>query len=261
MPTLLSLRTLAASLVLLNAFLCPANAKADNLPQAIQLVKPAVVGIGTLMQMRSPPAIFRGTGFVVGDGLHVITNAHVVSQPLDLENKESYIVMMGEGNNVVARAAKRVAVDDQHDLALLQIGGTPLPTVSFGDSDTVKEGQSAAFTGYPIGTVLGLHAVTHRATVSALTPIVIPAPSSQKLDIATLKMLRTPYDVFQLDGTAYPGNSGSPLYDAESGRVIGIVNMVFVKETKESVLTKPSGISYAIPANFIRALMQRFGLH
>jgi S1-C subfamily serine protease len=63
--------------------------------------------------------------------------------------------------------------------------------------------------------------------------------------------------VFQLDGTAYPGNSGSPVYHAETGAVIGIVNSVFVKGTKESALTQPSGITYAIPAQKLKDLLDR----
>jgi len=70
-----------------------------------------------------------------------------------------------------------------------------------------------------------------------------------------LKTLQTPYDVFQLDATAYPGNSGSPLYAIDSGKVIGIINKVFVQGSKENALTHPSGISYAIPAEHIKALL------
>jgi S1-C subfamily serine protease len=58
-----------------------------------------------------------------------------------------------------------------------------------------------------------------------------------------------------LDGTAYPGNSGSPLYDPKSGRVIGIINMVIVKEGRENVLAKPSGIAFAIPINYLTQLL------
>ena len=65
------------------------------------------------------------------------------------------------------------------------------------------------------------------------------------------------YSVFQLDATAYPGNSGSPVYDVASGEVVGIVNSVFVKGTKESALSAPSGITYAIPASKLIDLLQR----
>lgn len=46
-------------------------------------------------------------------------------------------------------------------------------------------------------------------------------------------------------------NSGSPVYDLESGEVLGIINMVLVKAGKESVLAQPSGISYAIPVSHL----------
>ena len=59
-----------------------------------------------------------------------------------------------------------------------------------------------------------------------------------------------------LDATAYPGNSGSPVYDPESGDVLGIINMVFVKGTKETALTQPSGVTYAIPASHLRELLK-----
>ena len=65
------------------------------------------------------------------------------------------------------------------------------------------------------------------------------------------------FPVFQLDATAYPGSSGSPLYDAETGVVIGIVNMVLVKGTKESALSQPSGITYAVPSRHLKSLIDR----
>ena len=40
------------------------------------------------------------------------------------------------------------------------------------------------------------------------------------------------------------------------GEVVGIINMVFVKESKESTLSKPSGISFAIPSQFLRDLLR-----
>jgi S1-C subfamily serine protease len=63
--------------------------------------------------------------------------------------------------------------------------------------------------------------------------------------------------VFQLDATAYPGNSGSPIYDADTGEVLGIINMVLVKSTREAALSQPSGITYAIPVRHLRALLDR----
>ena len=63
-------------------------ADGNSLPDTIEKVKPAVVAIGTFQKTRRPPSIFRGTGFVVADGLHVVTNAHVLPEKLDFEKRE-----------------------------------------------------------------------------------------------------------------------------------------------------------------------------
>ena len=72
-----------------------------------------------------------------------------------------------------------------------------------------------------------------------------------------LRQLQQPFLIYQLDGTAYPGNSGSPVYSVVDGTVVAVINMVYVKQTKESVLSNPSGISYAIPSRHLRALLAR----
>jgi serine protease Do len=92
--------------------------------------------------------------------------------------------------------------------------------------------------------------------VSVITPFARPANTSKTLTADQLRRIRNPFNVFQLDATAYPGNSGSPVYEPDTGRVIGVINSVFVKEGKESMLAKPTGISYAIPVNYVKALLQ-----
>jgi len=156
------------------------------------------------------------------------------------------------------RAARRIAEDAEHDLVVLAIEGSPLPALEVGDSSRVREGSALFFTGFPIGAVLGPHPATHRALVASITPIAIPQARSAQLKAATVKRLAAgPLAVFQLDATAYPGNSGSPLYDGQTGTVFGVINMVLVKATKESALAQPSGISYAIPAEHLRALLEK----
>jgi hypothetical protein len=46
------------------------------------------------------------------------------------------------------------------------------------------------------------------------------------------------------------------LFNPANGTVLGIINMGLVKGTKESAITSPSGITYAVPAQFIHALLQ-----
>ena len=88
-----------------------------------------------------------------------------------------------------------------------------------------------------------------------MTPVAIPASNARQLNLATLKRLKKPYFVYQLDATAYPGNSGSPVYNPDTGEVVGIINKVFVKQSKEAVLSNPSGITYAIPSEYLKTLL------
>ncbi|MDC8756873.1 S1 family peptidase [Janthinobacterium fluminis] len=248
------MKTAAALLFLAAA----APAGADQLARVIESVKPSIVGIGSFQKTRSPALIFVGTGFVVGDGLTVLTAAHVVQKTLDIENRETLGILVGQGDTAQFRSGVVTAVDKEHDLAQLRVVGAALPALQLGDSAKVQEGQAMAFTGFPLGVILGLHHVTHRATVSAITPVIMPPQSAQKLDAKLLKPLQKPvYSVFQLDGTAYPGSSGSPLYDPDTGLVYGVINMVYVKGLKEAAISAPSGITYAIPGNFIRELLPR----
>jgi S1-C subfamily serine protease len=235
-----------------------APATGADLTAVIPLVKRSVVGVGTFERTRSPASVFFGTGFVVGDGLSVITNAHVVPDKLDEARMEQLGIVIADGDMVRFRPAQLVARDTEHDLAHLRLSGTPLPALKLGDSDAVPEGQPLAFTGYPLGMVLGLHAATHRANLAAITPVVMPSLNSRKLDARQVSQLqRTSFDIFQLDGTAYPGNSGSPVYDPGSGEVWGVINAVFVKGLKENAITNPSGITYAVPIKYVKNLMQQ----
>ena len=236
------------------------GADSTSLPDTIEKIKPAIVAVGTHQKTRRPPAVFLGTGFVIGNGLYIVTNAHVVPAKVDSEKRESIAVFVGKGELADIREATKLAEDPDHDLALLRITGPPLPALKLGDSSRVREGESYAFTGFPIGMVLGLHPVTHRGTISAITPIAIPQLSAQQLEKTVIKRLVAPYNIFQLDATAYPGNSGSPLYDPSTGEVVAILNKVFVQESKESLLQKPSGISYAIPINYLRELLRKAGI-
>ena len=236
------------------------SAETGALPDTVDKIKPAVVAVGTYQKTRRPPAIFRGTGFVITNGLYVVTNAHVLPDKIDADKKEYVAVFAGQGEVPDVREATEVAADPDHDLAVLRITGHPLPALALGDSNRVREGESYAFTGFPIGMVFGLHPVTHRGIISAITPIVIPQLSGQQLEKKVLARLRSPYDVFQLDATAYPGNSGSPLYDPATGQVVGILNKAFIQSTKESAIEKPSGISYAVPINSLRELLKKVGI-
>ncbi len=226
-----------------------------DLVQTLAKVKPAIVGVGSVLPTRNPALIFSGTGFVVGDGFTVVTNVHVLPSVIDEAQKEQLAVITGTALHPDVRPARVVARDLEHDIAILRLAGAPLPALMLGDSSTVQEGATMAFTGLPLGMVLGFTPATHRGIVAAITPYVSPAYNSKQLNAKTIRRLSRPFDVFQLDAIAYPGNSGSPMYDPETGVVYGVLNSVFVKESKENLLKQPSGITFIIPGNYIRALL------
>ncbi|HNA28946.1 MAG TPA: S1C family serine protease, partial [Thiobacillaceae bacterium] len=87
-----------------------------------------------------------------------------------------------------------------------------------------------------------------------------PPPATKNLTASLIKRADSSFDIFQLDATAFPGNSGSPLYDGDTGEVIGVINSVFVKGAKENILKDPSGIAYAIPTRYVQALFAQTGL-
>jgi S1-C subfamily serine protease len=241
-------------------FVSNAKARGDGLAETIQKIKPSIVAVGTFMPTRSPRASFRGTGFVVGDGSLIVTNAHVLPDSLNIEKLEKLAVFIRTGKQSQMTVVKELVVDTKHDIAILKLLKGRMPPLALGDASLVREGLSFAFTGYPIGMVLGLFPVTHQGIISAITPMAIPMLKSRQLNAKLMKRLREPYDVYQLDATAYPGNSGSPLYHIETGDVVGVINKVFVKESKETLLSRPSGITYAIPIQHVKQLLVSKGL-
>jgi S1-C subfamily serine protease len=232
----------------------PATAE---LSASIGRVKPSIVMVGSHHPSSSPQFSLYGTGFAVAGGF-VVTNAHVVSAARNSPEGSSLAVRTTSGNGDAGpvRIAKLHASDPTHDLAVLTVEGSPLTGLEIGDSEAVREGMDVAFTGFPIGAALGYSPVTHRGIVSAITSIAPPSVSAQGLNERAIRAIKAgPFPVFQLDATAYPGNSGGPLFDPRNGTVVGIINMVFVKSSKESALSQPSGITYAIPARYLAAML------
>jgi serine protease Do len=237
--------------------LFPSLPAAADVADTLQTVKPAVVGVGTYNPTGSPRANLQGTGFAVLDGRTIVSCAHIFSKLLDSEKNETYAIFIGRDRQVTVRPARLIATDKAHDLALLKIEGEALPVLKLGDSSHVREGTQLYFTGYPIGSVLGLNPSTHRAGLAAIIPIFTPVAAAAQLNARTLKQANEPYEVFELDAVAYPGNSGSPVWNPESGEVLGVVNSVYVKGAKEAALSAPSGISYAIPVKYVHRLLEQ----
>jgi serine protease Do len=227
--------------------------QAQSLPESIKQIKPAIVGIAIYAPIESSVPQILGTGFVVGNGKYIVTNYHVVSKELDPTIVQHFVALSGTGPNPALHKMKIVAIDPVHDIAILSIDKT-LPALKLASDSLVDPGTSIFFTGFPIGAVLGLYPATHQGIIAAVTPDVNPASNANQLTLQMLDRLKTPFLIYQLDATAYPGNSGSPVFNRNNNEVVAIINKVFVSEGKESALTNPSGISYAIPIRDLRKL-------
>jgi S1-C subfamily serine protease len=236
----------------------PAQAKLEEL---IVKAKPSVVAVGVFNPTASPRFGFRGTGFVVGNGNLVVTNRHVLPDVIPPGGTEGGLAVvaprLGESEGAGVRPATVLGMSREHDLALLRIDGAPLPALPLSEAARAREGAAIAIIGFPIGGALGFTPVTHRGIVASITAIALPAPTSQSLGNQAINRLRQgSFDIYQLDATAYPGNSGGPVLDIESGQVIAVINMVLVKGSRENAISHPSGISYAIPVRFVHELMK-----
>lgn len=233
-----------------------------DLADTITRIKPSIVAVGSFSKTDNPQFVFRGTGFIVGNGQLVATNAHVVPEMLNQDAEMRVLAMQYRTENAGTsrfhvRPVQLIAKDPEHDLAILKFTGPALPALSIKSSTDMREGQNIAFTGFPIGGALGYSPVTHQGSIAAITPIALPGSSSKTLNARVLRQLKNGlFNIFQLDATAYPGSSGSPVYLPETGEIIGVINMVMLKSTREAALSNPSGISYALPANLLLELLQ-----
>lgn len=173
----------------------------------------------------------RGTGFVIDGSGNVVTNEHVV------HGGSRFQVILSNGEK---REAKLVGSDPLSDLAVVRMEGDPLSTVSFGDSDTLQQGQPVLAIGSPLGDFTG---TVTSGIISALDrdfPTDVSGGASEGIYT----------DLIQHDAAINPGNSGGPLFDL-AGRVIG-VNTLGIPEERG---TPVQGLFFAIPSNHVARIV------
>jgi putative serine protease PepD len=166
-----------------------------------------------------------GTGFVLDDEGHVVTNAHVVDDAQTVE------VAFAEGGQEQGQV---IATDRSTDLAVLQVDldGHDVDPLQLDSSADVRVGDDV----YAIGNPFGLERSFTAGIVSAVNRQ-IQAPNGFTID-----------DAIQTDAPVNQGNSGGPLLDAD-GNVIGVVSQI-ASETGGNV-----GIGYAVPSDTVRTVV------
>jgi len=116
--------------------------------QVAAKASPAVVtitssSVNTRFGPFSVPATGVGSGFVFDSNGYILTNWHVV------EGGGTLTVALKDGRQLPARV---VASDPDHDLAVVRVDGTNLPSVQIGSSADLQIGQLVVALGSPLGT-------------------------------------------------------------------------------------------------------------
>ncbi len=181
--------------------------------------------------------VAQGSGFVIDNDGHIVTNQHVVSDGGDIE------VDFSSGEKAYATL---VGTDLDSDLAVLKVDVpsdqlTPLP---LGDSDNVLVGDTVVAIGNPFG-------LSGTMTVGVVSAV------GRTLESEHAAPGGTPFtagDIIQTDAAINPGNSGGPLIDLQ-GEVIGVNRAIRTNSTNATGSPLNSGIGFAVPINIVRRVV------
>jgi S1-C subfamily serine protease len=197
----------------------------DDVIAAIGKVESSVVNINTIRFERDAflhvhPARGLGSGFIIDDRGHILTNHHITAGSREIE------VALTDGR---AFEGKLVGSDPANDLAVVKIDAHDLPLAELGNSSELRVGQTVIAIGNPFGLVGGPSVTV--GVVSALNRHILAE--------------RVYENLIQTDASINPGNSGGPLLDL-TGKVVGI---------NTAHIPGAQGIGFAIPINTAKAVL------
>ncbi len=172
-----------------------------------------------------------GSGFVVDNKGHILTNNHVVAAAA---NGAKIQVVLSNGE---IEDATIVGRDVSYDLAVLRLERTDLPPLRLGRSGDVVVGDQVIAVGAP----LGLDQTVTSGIVSALNRPVSPGADDEGTYI----------NAIQTDAAINPGNSGGPLLDLQ-GQVIGVNSAIARVPGSGSSTGGNIGLGFAIPSDQAR---------
>ncbi len=159
-----------------------------------------------------------GTGFIIDDEGHILTNHHVI------EGAERIAVKLSDGRSL---RADLIGSDPETDIALIRVQTeTKLPHATLGDSDELRVGEWVCAIGNPL-------AYEHTVTVGVVSFI------GRKLFDMNLD------NYIQTDAAINFGNSGGPLINAR-GEVVGI---------NSAISRQASSIGFAVPINQAKMIL------
>ena len=204
----------------------------DNIPQnggmSLQDIYtqniPSVVSI----TCQSSHSASSGTGVILSADGYIVTNAHVV------ENSSAISVQLTDDRIFNARL---VGCDDISDLAVLRIDCTDLTPAQFGDSSTLRVGDTVVAIGDPLGAAF--RGTYTNGIVSAINR-----------DVDTNGRTMT---LIQTNAALNSGNSGGPLINCY-GQVIGINTMKIGTFTDTAGV---EGLGFAIPSTQVKEIVDQ----
>jgi serine protease Do len=198
----------------------------DLIVNAVQNSSKAVVNIASVRIVQDQlyrvfPAEGVGSGVIIDERCHVLTNNHVVEEARKLK------ITLTDGRVFNGRVK---GTDEATDLAVVQLDSTEtLPFATLGNSDNLKIGQIVIAIGNPFG-------LTGGPTVTA--GIVSSLNRKIQFDKGVLELIQT-------DAAINPGNSGGPLLDT-NGQVIAI---------NTAKMPYAHRIGFAVPINIAKSVV------
>ncbi|MBB1261352.1 S1C family serine protease, partial [Streptomyces alkaliterrae] len=201
---------------------------ADSVAGIASATLPGVV----TLHVRGAGAQGTGTGFVLDDRGHILTNHHVVSPAA---RGGRIVVTFNSGERVNGRL---VGGDGGYDLAVVKVDGVsglrPLP---LGNSDSVRVGDPVVAIGSPFD----LAGTVTTGIISAKERPITAGGRGADTDVSYVNALQT-------DAPINPGNSGGPLVDTK-GRVIGVNSAIRSGRGADDGQAGSVGLGFAIPVN------------
>ncbi|MFI1280269.1 S1C family serine protease [Streptomyces sp. NPDC020858] len=211
----------------------PQSAVADQgrAPESVAgIAATALPGVVTL-HVRGEKGSGTGTGFVLDQQGHILTNNHVVADAREIA------VTFSTGESVTAQLVGR---DSGYDLAVVKVSGVRgLRPLSLGNSENVKVGDPVVAIGAPFDLS---NTVTAGIISATGRPVTAGGDKGDGSDISYV-------DALQTDAPINPGNSGGPLLDAKA-HVVGINSAIRGADKDDPTRQGGSiGLGFAIPIN------------
>jgi len=231
-PTLVSATSAAPVLPAPEQVIDPAVAE-NVLVQLYERVSPGVVAI----QISTEGGVGAGSGFVIDEEGHIITNLHVVEGASDLE------VDFPSGYKARGEV---IGTDPDSDIAVILVDAPPeeLHPLPLGDSNALRVGQTVVAIGNPFR-LSGTMTVGIVSALGRMLESIRQAPEGNFF---------TAGDIIQTDAAINPGNSGGPLLNL-NGEVIGINRAIRTGNTTPTGDPTNSGIGFAISINIVKRVV------